>query len=54
MKQFGTCWIIYCRRQVIEGTDLMDILEAWLYIPGRGSWAGAEYRGEPARPVARL
>ena len=54
VSRLGTCWIIYCRRQVIEGTNLMDIIEAWLYIPGVGSWPVSEYRGEPARPIARL
>ena len=54
MQKLGTCWIVFCRRQVIEGTDLVDIIEAWLYIPGRGSWAVQEYRGEPSPVISKI
>ena len=54
VQRLKKCWIVYCRRQVVDGTDLVEIIEAWVYVPGHGSWMVEEYRGTPRPPAARM
>ena len=51
--QIGSIFIVFCNRQVVDGADgigsYRTVIEAWVWVPGEGSWFLTEYRGIPSR-----
>ena len=46
--KIGTIFIVFCKRQVVDGAEsVADVIEAWIWRPGEGSWPVAEYRAVP-------